>query len=282
MALPADADEALPFDSHCHLATPLEQPADAVLVRFPRPGACVCGTAPGRDWDAIAALARAASDAAVGAGGGGGGAAPPAIVAGFGVHPWWAGDALPDDWPDRLCALLAAFPAAIVGEIGLDKARTGDGATMEKQMAVFEAQLDIAARFARPVSVHCVRAFGPMLDVMRRRKPDALPPRVVFHGYTGSIDFATSLLKLPKKVGARFYFGVGARTTLTLAGAGELLAALPAARVLVESDADGGPADVAARLRAALPALARHPALSVAALNANFLAAMAVSSPPRA
>lgn len=71
---------------------------------------------------------------------------------------------------------------------------------------MFERQLDLAARLGRPVSVHCVRAPGPMLEIFRGRKPEELPPRIMMHSYGGSDGMVASLVKLPRKVGQRFYF----------------------------------------------------------------------------
>ncbi|CAM9868017.1 unnamed protein product, partial [Hapterophycus canaliculatus] len=35
------------------------------------------------------------------------------------------------------------------------------------QMEVFESQMSLAARFRRPVSVHCVKAYGKVVDYLR-------------------------------------------------------------------------------------------------------------------
>ena len=276
---------ALPFDSHCHInpAPVLDGGPLAVLRQLPSAFACVCGTSPSVDWAAIKALAAAAAAAPPVSAADGAPAPPPVnptlprVVPGFGVHPWFAGPNLAEDWQAQLTAALAAHPHAIVGEIGLDKART-DSAPFDTQLAVFEAQLDVAAKLHRPISVHCVRAFGPMLDVFRARPAARLPPVIVMHGFTGSVDFAKSLLKIPKKVGGRFFFGIGARTTLTCNHAAALLAMLPPSRVLLESDAHD-PTEMAACLAGAVPAAGMHPDLSVAVANANCTAALVRDSP---
>ena len=162
----------------------------------------------------------------------------------------------------RLRSLLERFPQACVGEIGLDKMvlqaeqaqRAGDpgcaeaGSEAAKKSAgeleayqchVFMAQMQIAAELRRPVSVHCVRSFGLLLDCLSNLKADLFPPAIVLHGFTGTPEFAKSLMKLPPRKSSRIYFGIGSRTTLRTKGCIQLLtgaAAIPAGRLLLETD----------------------------------------------
>ncbi len=195
-------------------------PRDAPAPGLPR---CVAnGTSPA-DWDAVARLAAAN---------------PGIVIPSYGLHPWFAGDA-PRDWEGDLRCRLGSDPGAAIGEVGLDK--TPRSPTLDTQEEVFRQQLAIAREFDRPVSVHCVRARGRMLDVLR---DEGLPRRgVLWH------DFAAPAEMLPGLVGLEGLF-----FSLRLGGSkpppAELVRALPADRVLIESDAtaDGGrsPADVLA------------------------------------
>lgn len=54
-------------------------------------------------------------------------------------------------------------PHAIVGEIGLDKLK---GPSKQAQQQAFIAQLELASRYNRPVSVHCVRQYGLLLSLL--------------------------------------------------------------------------------------------------------------------
>jgi Tat protein secretion system quality control protein TatD with DNase activity len=94
----------------------------------------------------------------------------------------------------------------------------------DHQRDAFMAQMRMAREYQRPVSVHCVRSFGLLLDCLTKLSFEQFPPAVVLHGYTGSVDFAKSLLKLPPKKSSRIFFGVGSRTTATTKAFRQLVA----------------------------------------------------------
>lgn len=88
---------------------------------------------------------------------------PCRVYGGFGIHPWYVAPQLQDNHASLvdLESYLRRHPKAIVGEIGLDALR---GPPLEEvQVPIFIAQLRMAAKFNRPVSVHCVRAY-PVLQ----------------------------------------------------------------------------------------------------------------------
>ncbi|CAM9474388.1 unnamed protein product [Scytosiphon promiscuus] len=95
---------------------------------------------------------------------------------GLGLHPWSA-HSRSESWLRDLTALLEQQPSALVGEIGLDKvARTPETRRVEwdDQVEVFESQMSLAANLRRPVSLHCVKAYGKVVDYLRgpgRRGP---------------------------------------------------------------------------------------------------------------
>ena len=130
----------------------------------------VCGTCEA-DWEAV--LAHAASHAQV--------------IPMLGLHPWFVAKAS-TAWASRLETLLR-FHRAGVGECGLDFARKdADQATQE---AAFRAQLHLAHTLHRPVAMHAVRAWGPLLDLLRE---EGVPTAgALVHAYGGSAETARAL-----------------------------------------------------------------------------------------
>lgn len=128
------------------------------------------------------------------------------IVCCYGVHPWFLHKAEADGvafdkhadggsfwWEHYLRRSLANCPSACVGEIGLDSARY-DPATrkphtpMNRQVEAFELQLRIATELQRPVSIHAVQAWGPLLETLNKKfgkKKGDKPPRMYFHAFGG-------------------------------------------------------------------------------------------------
>jgi TatD DNase family protein len=110
----------------------------------------------------------------------------PAIGVRFcaGVHPWAAGHV------DMAWALdyLASAPVVAIGEIGLDYAVDIDH---EIQMTVLRSQLEVAVRRGLPVVIHCVRAYNDVLYLLKDYDLHA----VIFHGYIGSLEQTTEILK---------------------------------------------------------------------------------------
>jgi TatD DNase family protein len=130
----------------------------------------VCGTCEA-DWEAV--LAHAATHGQV--------------IPMLGLHPWFVAEAFPE-WASRLEALLRSHRAG-VGECGLDFARKdADRATQE---AAFRAQLRLAHALHRPVAMHAVRAWGPLLDLLRE---ECVPTAgALVHAYGGSAETAQVL-----------------------------------------------------------------------------------------
>lgn len=161
-------------DAHAHLPA---SAADDAAVRLPA-GARVLlnATRPG-DFPRVAALAEKF---------------PAAVVPAFGVHPWFA-----DEWNAEAEKLLRrrlsdAPDAAAVGEIGLDRCR-GNAPAQEK---AFREQLEIAAEFRAPVSIHCVLAFGRTEETLRAFAEAGTLPPFLLHAYGGSPEQAKVFARL--------------------------------------------------------------------------------------
>jgi len=199
-------------DAHCHYQF-AEVPYAAVeQARADGVGlAMINGSAPA-DWDDVAALGRR----------------DPRNRVSFGLHPWDVPTA-PAGWEERLRAILLAHPAAGVGEMGLDRwVRDFDPVAQE---AAFRAQLALAVELDRPLTIHCVRAIGPLMELVR-----TLPlPRRVFllHSWNGPVELIPELARL----GAYFSFSAHHLPERKAHLRDQFAAAIPRARILVETDA---------------------------------------------
>jgi len=154
--------------NHLHDARLLSQRAEIIaeLSRLNVTRAVVNGTREG-DWKAVAALAGAESF----------------VLPSFGLHPWYVAKRRPG-WLEALRSQLAAHPGAGIGEIGLD--RWVQGHDLELQKDVFLAQLAIAADENRPATIHCLKAWGALWDLIERQPLPACG--FLLHAYGGPME----------------------------------------------------------------------------------------------
>ena len=207
----------------------------------------------------------------------------------LGVHPWYVESVLPvttssdggftnDEtecsatitpttntrWLDKLEKLLQLHPGCMVGEIGLCKVarfiRTYNGgkqAALLIQRQIFLQQLLLAAKYRRPVSIHCVNQHGILLDVFNSLHhsdgdDNQIPPAMALHSYTGTVHHVQTLLRWEKQVRASqmsastdplLYFGFSHSVNYMMCTSTkakrqglETLRSIPRNRILVESD----------------------------------------------
>ena len=212
------------------------------------------------DWPAVAALAREHSF----------------VIPSFGLHPWHVAARSPD-WLARLRENLDANPGAVIGEIGLDRWIAGHDPDVQRE--VFTAQIALAAERNLPATIHCLRAWGPLWDLIRT---GPVPARgYLLHAYGGPGEMV------------RGFAGRGAFFSFNASFLHERKAApravfqqLPIDRLLVETDApdmrppddrnaqplhdaSGGMLNHPANLALAYAALAELRGLSVEQLTAQ-------------
>lgn len=148
----------------------------------------------------------------------------PEIVPFAGTHPWYANEYD----PAALTDFLSRRPDAGVGEIGLDAVRG-----TPEQTDVFKDQLRIAALFKRPCVIHNVKSFDAIAAVLKQSP--ALPPALLFHGFSGTTRQADFLMQF------NAFFSFSGTVLFENRGkARAVLAALPAGRILAETDAPDG------------------------------------------
>ena len=139
-----------------------------------------------------------------------------------GVHPWDAGKDLP----------LPDFTACdIIGETGLDFAADVDRTAQE---TLFRLHLDAAERLCRPVVLHVVRSFEPVMKILAEYRGLS---GVVFHGFVGSVPQAERCWK------AGYYLSFGERS-LRSAKTREVIARSPSTLIFCETD-DNPDCDIA-------------------------------------
>lgn len=204
------------FDSHCHLQDPRVFNMAPQVIRTAHNKGVIHFAVNGvseKDW----CLVKEMSDKY------------PSVIPNFGIHPWFVADRTPN-WMNTLKEFFETTPAAAVGEIGLDKGSKGRQIDFTDQLEVFRLQLQLAKELKRPASVHCVRAYGDLLDVMKSIGP--FPAGVLLHSYLGSAELVPEFAKL----GAYFSFS-GFLMFLKESKAKKILKSVPRERILLETDA---------------------------------------------
>jgi TatD DNase family protein len=163
------------------------------------------------DWPDVAELAAKASW----------------VLPSFGLHPWYVNERRESSL-ENLVRFLDAHPGAGVGEIGLD--RWIEGHDIAAQSECFRAQLAIAAERNLPTTIHCLRAWGALWDILRE---SPVPARgFLLHAYGGPAEMVAGFLAR----GAFFSFSTHFLHERKSAQR-EIFRTLPADRILVETDA---------------------------------------------
>ncbi|MDE7377094.1 MAG: TatD family hydrolase, partial [Muribaculaceae bacterium] len=104
-----------------------------------------------------------------------------------GVHPWDAEAQV--DW-ERLRQAASLPQVVAIGECGLDALR---GPALDVQEPVFVRQARLAEELGKPLIVHCVRAYGRLMELRRALSPSQ--PWLV-HGFRGKPELARQLAAL--------------------------------------------------------------------------------------
>ncbi|MEJ2200800.1 MAG: TatD family hydrolase [Desulfuromonadaceae bacterium] len=149
----------------------------------------------------------------------------PGALAAPGVHPL-AAVAWSPEVARRLESCLDS--AVAVGEIGLDG--TLREPSPQRQEEVFRAQLQLAVALKKPVLIHCRKALGRVLELLRAEGAQQVGG--ILHAYSGSVESAQEAVRM------NFALGVGG--PITFAGARRILEVarrLPGEWLVLETDA---------------------------------------------
>lgn len=162
------------------------------------------------DWPLVLELARA----------------NPMIIPSFGYHPWYVQERSPQ-WRETLLDLLEAIPAG-VGEIGLD--RWMKDYDWSAQQEVFRWQLQAAAERNLPVSIHCLQAWGRLLELLRAGPTPACG--FLLHSFGGPAEMIPALTELGAYFSLPGYFAHDRKVRQR-----EAFRCVPPERLLIETDA---------------------------------------------
>jgi TatD DNase family protein len=148
------------------------------------------------------------------------------IIPSFGYHPWYINERT-ERWKENLVSYLDRVPSAI-GEIGLDRwIKDFDSAQQEE---VFIWQLRLAAERGLPVSIHCLQAWGRMLEILQQEpRPQC---GFLLHSYGGPKEMIPALAKLGAYFSIPGYFAHERKLKQR-----ETFLHVPANRLLIETDA---------------------------------------------
>lgn len=155
--------------------------------------------------------------------------ADPDLHAAFGLHPVYLEQHRPEDLRELgewLGRLAGHRQLCAVGEIGLDYfIETLD---RERQQALFDAQLQLAADFHLPALIHVRRSHAAVIATLKRFK---LKRAGIIHAFAGSREEAREYIKLGFKLGLG-----GAATWPQALRMHRVLADLPLDAVVLETD----------------------------------------------
>lgn len=152
------------------------------------------------------------------------------LYAAFGLHPVYLEQHQPahlDDLAERLEDLAAHPQCCALGEIGLDYFLPE--LDRQRQQALFDAQLSLAASANLPVLLHVRRAHADTIATLKRHH---LPRAGIVHAFAGSLEEAREYIRLGFKLGLG-----GAATWPQATKLRRTLAALPIDSLVLETDA---------------------------------------------
>lgn len=151
---------------------------------------------------------------------------PEKLFISFGIHPQ-----NPDkDLLSFLEELLEEDKINAVGECGFDYFTPELKSLAEAQKTVFEAQLELALKYNKPLVLHCRKANDILFSYSKELKK---LPAVLFHSFMGSLTEAESFLKR----GIEGYFSFGKQIFNNNKKVIQLVSELPLCNLLLETDA---------------------------------------------
>ncbi len=206
------------IDAHCHLQDPqIPQTRIAEIIAEGIAAGIQTWVVNGTresDWPRVAELADRY---------------PEHILPSFGLHPWYVSERT-SEWQDSLIDYLDRYPAAGVGEIGLD--RWVRGHDIAEQLPLFQQQWRLAVEWQRPITVHCLKAWGHLDQALS----DLPASAYLLHSYSGPVEM------IDRWVQSGAYFSIsGYFLKPEKAAKLATFSHIPEERILLETDAPAMP-----------------------------------------
>jgi TatD DNase family protein len=151
-----------------------------------------------------------------------------------GVHPMFAKEFDGEEIENFIKKNINNPKFVALGECGLDFHRPEFFDFIEKQKSVFAAHIMLAHKYKKPLVVHSRDAADLTLEILNEYR-DKLNNGVLIHCMSYCADFAASVQKILPDV----YFAFGGAITYgkNLEAMAESIRAVPAERILIETDA---------------------------------------------
>jgi TatD DNase family protein len=200
------------YDAHNHLQdarlAPQLESIIGELKALPVRKIVVNGTRP-EDWATVADLARRFDW----------------IIPSYGLHPWFVNQ-ICENWRELLAGYVRVGKAGI-GEVGLDRWIADYDST--RQEDAFIHQLRLAAELDRPVTIHCLKAWGRLLEILHEEK---LACGFLLHSYGGPAEMIPKFVELGGYFSLSGYFSHARKERQR-----EVFRTVPCDRLLIETDA---------------------------------------------
>ena len=142
----------------------------------------------------------------------------------MGIHPWYV-DA--ENWERQLAELEKTAEienVLAIGECGLDRKIA---LPLQTQLLVFDAQVQLAEKYRKPVIIHCVKAFNELLQ-WKKSTQSTVP--LIVHGFNNNLTMAKQLLA------HGFHFSLGAALLQPNSNAAKVISILPLEKLFLEND----------------------------------------------
>jgi TatD DNase family protein len=204
-------------DAHNHLQHPALRPHLAEILStvraLPVNWMVVNGTAES-DWEKVAEMAKELSF----------------VIPSFGLHPWFLSERS-KNWEEALRTYLTQTSCA-VGEVGLDLWMQNSDLQLQKK--ILRIHLELAAEFQRPITIHCLRAWSELLELL----PTVPIPNCGFllHSYSGPTRMIEKFLPFGSYFSFSGYFLSRGKEEKA-----QTFREVPYDRLLVETDAPDMP-----------------------------------------